>query len=64
MYYSHAKAFDAGWRGRIYQYDETGSREILVLLLPSVRVTCEEAVDDAVQWCEDNGHECEIDFGE
>ena len=63
MNYIEAVPVAEGYKGRVYKYDSSGKRPIVVVLLAEAKATKEEAIDDAVEWCEERDLECEIDFG-
>jgi hypothetical protein len=63
MNYVEAMPVAEGYKGRVYRYNESGNKPIVVCLLSEVKSTKEEAIDDAVEWCDEHDLECEIDFG-
>jgi hypothetical protein len=47
---------ESGWFGwKVYHYDSTGNREIVVARSSKEFATAEEAVDDCSEWQDDNG---------
>lgn len=52
-----------GYRGRVYKYDSTGNKTIVIKNDPTEFLTKEEAIDCLVEWCDENNIHCEIDFG-
>lgn len=63
MNYAAAKyVAGEGWTPRVYTYDHSGNKELTVASLPVVG-TKDEAIDAAVEYCDENGLDCETDFG-
>ena len=59
--YYEAFATACGWRGRVYGYDGSGDKLIIVWTSPEEYPSREEAMDAAVEWCEEHDVEAEMD---
>lgn len=62
QHYYTAKETEHGFVGLVYHYDATGNKRIVVFQELTSHDGKEEAIDSAVQWCEDNDVDAEMDF--
>lgn len=59
MYYKVVE--QSGWFGwKVYHYDSTGNREIVVARSSEEFATPEEAADNCSDWQDDNGVDAEL----
>lgn len=56
-----SKGSDTGpYSWKVYHYDETGNKEIIIARSTSHFKTEAQAINDCVDWLEDNGIEAEL----
>jgi hypothetical protein len=61
-YYATYMRVSGGFAARVYHYDESGNNEIIDYRGEYVKETQEDAIDDAVIWCDRHNKDCECEF--
>lgn len=58
--YIEAVSVADGFKGRVYTYDNTGNKPVVVWLSPESYGRLEEAIDAAYYWCEEHDVDAEL----